>query len=287
MNEAKINGHSYTFPASWNELEQKHALKLIDLFLQKNSTEEIKLRLLFFMLGFKFVRKQAATKQGEEFFLVRTDQGDIYFPADQLAFLSSGLDFLFTTNKDGLPEFNSELSKNLLPSFRHQNIWFYGPADRLFNLSWTEYIQSNANLSFYASTKDSQYLDLLIACLYRPGLENNDPDDYRYTGDPRQPFNDYLIDRYAAIFASLPLNYKHLVYLYYIGSLKHMRSQHPAAFGSSGGGDPSLKEILSMIDLLAKNDVTKTDQIEHTNVYKILINIEQSKLQQNPKRNGI
>jgi hypothetical protein len=124
------------------------------------------------------------------------------------------------------------LTKQLLPSVRRA--WYhrprYGPADGLSNVRFLEFVFADAYFVAYAQGQDEQWLDKLIAVLYRPQRKPYRPGAAGYGGDRRQDFNENLVDEHAAYLARLPQAEKLAIVTWYRGCRHALELRYPLVF---------------------------------------------------------
>ena len=97
---------------------------------------------------------------------------------------------------------------------------FHGPKDALLNTVYGEYLQLISALNDFSRTGEEQFLDKIVATIYRPKKENyerifNHPS---FDGDIREKFNPNLTNHYTATLATLPHHVKFAIYLYVASS---------------------------------------------------------------------
>lgn len=104
---------------------------------------------------------------------------------------------------------------------------YYAPADELSNISFLEFAFADAYFVAYANTGEAQWLDQLVATLYRR------PRRYREglaVGDRRLPFNENLIEVEAARLARLPKLIKLAICTWYRGCRHALEQRYPLVF---------------------------------------------------------
>jgi hypothetical protein len=121
----------------------------------------------------------------------------------------------------------------LLPSVKPAQLMpaYYGPADELSNISFLEFAFADAYFVAYANSGEAQWLDQLVATLYRR------PRRYRKglaVGDRRLPFNENLIEAEAARLARLPKLSKLAICTWYRGCRHALEKRYPLVFTAAG-----------------------------------------------------
>lgn len=133
--------------------------------------------------------------------------------------------------------------ENTLTDFKLKRfrIWFtnyYAPADELKNLTIDEFRFTDAAYITYKNTKNEDYLDVLVAILYRPKRKEYYPKAVEYKGDIRQDFNENLVVQHAKKMSKLSLHKKQLIYLTYEGARNKIINECPHLFS----GDDTKKQ---------------------------------------------
>lgn len=146
--------------------------------------------------------------------------------------------FLFLTN---------DLNKNIIPIYKG----FYGPDDEIRNLKMGEFTFSELAFIAWKKSKDPQYLDELVAILYRPGRKNYDQKK-NVEGDHREPFNPNLTAFYKKKVAGWPADLKLSIATFYMGCREKKILDNERVFSSTGDGEESLYGLWSVMRNVAK-----------------------------------
>lgn len=123
------------------------------------------------------------------------------------------------------------LNNILIESFKFKQMKYHGPADKLTNLKFGEFIQADTYFMSYSDTEDESFIYLLIACLYRPAkavIALNSPD---YDGDVREKFNQYLIKKRAKQFKRMPVKLRNTILFNYRTMRKWLTERYQYVFG--------------------------------------------------------
>lgn len=119
------------------------------------------------------------------------------------------------------------LTKNHLPKLKIGWFnWFYGPGDRLNDLSIEEFSFAYSAYINYNRTLDVDQLNNLVAILYRPAASLKD----KRNGETKQPFNYKLIEAYSQRMDWLSDAYKQGVLLFFMGCLEYFKKKYPEVF---------------------------------------------------------
>ena len=121
----------------------------------------------------------------------------------------------------------------VLPSVKPARLTptYYGPADELSNISFLEFAFADAYFVAYANAGEAQWLDQLVATLYRRARQ------YRKglaVGDRRLPFNENLLEAEAARLARLPKLTRLAIYTWYRGCRHALEQRYPLVFTAAG-----------------------------------------------------
>lgn len=145
---------------------------------------------------------------------------------DMLAFVDEATN----TNILGCVDFvfkKLNLTKNHLPKLKIGWFkWYYGPGDRLNDISIEEFSFAYSAYINYNRTHDVDQLNNLVATLYRPCGDLN----AQRNGEVKQPFNYKLIGRYSEKMCWLNDGYKQGVLLFFMGCLEYFKNKYPEVF---------------------------------------------------------
>ena len=287
MHCLKINNIPYNVPSSWNELSRKQLLNLVDMYNKQYSFTELSVKLLLIITGLRLVFVTGYTasgfgitsevyqfRHGRHVFIV--DTKDIILAAGKLQFLFRIID------ENGQKHYMlySKLSKNLMPDISFGIPFFkttwYGPSDSITNIKFSEFIHTETAYEKLMETGNDEYLNRLVAILYRPSGKTklNDPN---FRGDIREPFNDFMIDRRSKRAMFIADNIKIAILLYYTGCRLALTKIFPDVFGGSGStGTDTFKSYMNLVETLANYDITKKEDIRNAYLYDVLLTLNQS-----------
>lgn len=107
--------------------------------------------------------------------------------------------------------------RNFVPKIYARDECFYGPDAALININMAEFRAAVEYFRQYAETKEMQYLNLLVAVLYRPERENYATviKDENFDGQRRVKFNRNHIQRYANELKHSPFYQRYAIYLWF------------------------------------------------------------------------
>lgn len=124
------------------------------------------------------------------------------------------------------------LTENRFPQFGK----WYGPADRLKNLTFAEFISADTACMKYIEAQEPKHLDKLVAILYRAkkkGVKRNAPD---FNGDVREAFNSHTVELRMKQMRKLSAAQKMAVLFFFVGCKSHFAKQFPYVFKKGGDG---------------------------------------------------
>lgn len=237
-----------TTPTSWNELTRhqllaftKYALKAEDALLGK----------MWFVVALLQVRWWQVKKQIALYLADHSQVNDILAHAN----------FLYEDNA---------LTKQLIPSVRVGMLWFYGPADRLKNITIAEFIFAHAYwVKHKKDQTDEEALNMMIATLYRPAKPKKQRKGPHYDGDIRQQFNQYLVEERAAKVAKLPRHVKDAILIFFDGCIQYMEQQYPKIFSNNEGNAGSYG-MVEVLHTMAGDKFGDFDKVQQSRMMDIL-----------------
>lgn len=244
----------FNIATSWNELNEYQRAKISELiFLSEKGSKWIYFLTMYYLFcdsPFRFFKIQTYKDRLNFFRLLR-----------QVPFsdLLSYIEFVFV-----------ELSLTKFPKFvKIDGVKYYGPADRLSNVSIEEL---NFAYKFYfewMTTQDVSALDRLITVIYRPGRKKK-------RGDIRELFDVESITSRGNVFPKLGYAQKISIGFAFKGSVEQMFSKFPVLFppskstpeGAQQFKKPKYQSLVPMINAMfmyenqplgPRKDVIKTN----------------------------
>ncbi len=166
------------------------------------------------------------------------DNGElvVYCMLDYLLYEKKVLGFMFgefSLTTDPLPEKDGLIN--------------YG--ENFQNLRIDEYYFADAKFTDYLKTKNSTELDLMLACFYRPKQENFSATSPNTDGDPREIFNELIVEQRLPIIEKWSEQEKITSLLYYISCRNNLQKQFPYLFQKSASSGAPLSLAESLITL--------------------------------------
>jgi hypothetical protein len=100
-----------------------------------------------------------------------------------------------------------------------------------------------------------------------------------YNGDPREPFNENLVERNARKFRRVSMAHLLAISSFFSGCMVSLREMFPLTLQETGGqaSRDLFKDTLFMIDQLNNDDVTKNADIQRTSLFEVLAKLERTR----------
>lgn len=218
--EVILDGRIKAVPGSWNSLTRPLLLRIVGVLYSPHDNEtQLRIRLLSLLL-----QVPLATV------LLR-------FTPEQIIQIKWLTDFVLS---------EAGLTVQLLPSLRPR--WWqrrlYAPRENFRDVRFLEFIFADAYFIAYCKAPaETQWLDNLVATLYRPQRRPYRPRAVDYQGDRRQPFNSIHVATRAARLATLGMAEKLAVLTWYRGCRAKLEQDFKLVFtaanqeGATQGSD--------------------------------------------------
>jgi len=277
MQQLTINTDVFHLPSAWNELSAKQLLKITEFAGEEVPLYQFFIKIILVITGLVPLKVPEVEGTGTQCFWFKRGDNVYLISSDDIAFICSRMKFFFSVKQENgrdIYYIESSLTKNLIPIVQVNGKTFYGPADALTNITFEEYIHAETNLDHFRQTHSTKYINRLIATLYRPS-NGIDKSSFEYKGDPREPFNDFLIDTRAQVIKDLPDAEKEAIMLFYNGCRKFIAGKFPNVFSGSGkSAEDVFMEYMKLVNSLADSDITKKEQIRKAYLYDVFITLE-------------
>lgn len=266
MIEIKINSRTEPLPESWNELSLPEARCLAVNVLYGTEKENLKfelLRIRFPELK-KIVRKLDKIQR-------RGDHEQFWEKTEELNMVLEKLyNFLYkqiTIEGKKVDIIDSKLTRNLIPKIGR----FIGPED-FSKLEIWEFSLAEMAFDDFFNNGESSSLDRLVAILYRPVkpflfLKKKSSG---YNGDPRQKFNDQLIESRRDAINRVSTSDKYLVSLWFEGWLKQLPALFPKLYEKKqvmGGEKGTWSDTILLV---ARNEHQDANHVATRNLFQFL-----------------
>lgn len=255
MRTLTLDKKNYAVPGDWNELTGEQLVFLAMILNGKSTAQEVKLKLLLFVLGARIRRYNRA--KGEAF-AVSIARDTYYLSPEQFATLATVFDFLFSEAENGQVQLDIRLTRNPWPLYISKNMVLAGPDDALTNISYGQFIM----LQSWQQQMKHDYataLDNFLSVIWK---------DSAFTTSE---------DGAAIWFQDVDPNVKMVMFWYFIGSMRFIQDKFPRVFpgGESDGNDGDIFDIQQrIVDEMASGDVTKKEQVKGCLLYDALYTLE-------------
>ncbi len=275
-----LNTTLCTIPATWDEMTREQLLFVAGLTMNPLPVHEFKIKVLIHFAGWKLAPITKFHPSEGVYVIIK---GEMFRLLPwQINKMAEKLDYLFTETetRDGkIVNINPKLGTNLLPKLRC-GVWYkrlrplHGPANRLYNVRFGEFIAADNFFRRWVATKQDEFLDKLIAVLYRPADSNRKPESRNYHGDRRTKFNEHNVNKRAKQTGRMNPVKKLAVALWYNGCLHHLAANFENCF--TGGGSKSKFGSLTLVQALTNGDVTKSRTIRNEYLWDVFVHLEQT-----------
>lgn len=211
----------YNIPTSFNELTGRQLIKCLLVCNRTSTLLVAQVQLFKILTGFRWIKLWwgGAAEIDDKLYLVN---------------------WVFEHNT---------LTKNLLPYYKGR----YGPADNFSNLQVCEFIFCEQYYQQYKEGCADQYLNMLIAILYRPAKKSYNK-RRNEEGDIREPYNDNITGLYSRQVARWPSAIKQAILFWYEGCRASLINSNPDVFGGAGG-EPAIHGLWSVMRGVAEKAI--------------------------------
>ncbi|MDN3688696.1 hypothetical protein [Cyclobacterium jeungdonense] len=263
MHQVHINKTTYPLPSRWDELTADQVIKTA--WLSSQRLDRIKLaKLLFIVLTRSLPWHKRLRIQWFYFFQANTlERGDLVFLTRSFAEFTQ-----FTAQK-----LEKIWGKSVLKPT------FYGPTSAMANCTLWEYVKAEQYFTRYLKDRDEEWLNKLIAVLYRPRRRDYDPQVHE---DPRVPLLDTTIPFRARQIARLPLPVRIAILMWFDGCRIQIIRMFPFIFKKDETKNTDLMQKLgakeksgNWLDLMTglSANMTQFTEIANTNLTIALTDI--------------
>ena len=238
ITDANQKIHNYSGPSSWAEITPKQLRVWAKVCLLKTKVSDALKAITFIFFGIK--EKVFEQLEDEQHHQIHS----------KISFLQKNTCFFWV-----IPSFTFLLKK------------YYGPANRLSNLTINEYRVTELYYQLFIKQNDVKHLHYLIATLYRPKRGEV------IKNDVRADYNEYQMARRAKYFKWLPASLKYATLFNYEGCRYYIQD-HPKFKKLFKKGEAGKKEMLfdydTMIQGVAGGIFGTYKETGETNLYTFL-----------------
>lgn len=252
MRTITIANKNIEVPSAWNELQDHHLTKLENLVHERNTLQEIRVKLLLYIISAR-VTPYVYPKNNYKIWGISIGGQRVFMNTAELIDMASVLDFLFDT------EGRLDVRLTRTPFFRLETprMMLMGPEDGLTNVSYGQFVQAQTLLPLVQADFDSHINDFL--CVLWKDLRFEPTED----GAPEWLYG-------------VPDSEKRVMLWYYIGSLRFIAEKFPRLFsgGEAATDENPFDAQQRIIDELAGGDVTKKEQVRRSPLFDVLYTLE-------------
>jgi hypothetical protein len=233
-----------TLPAGWHELTEKQLDYFAILLLNKVPEPELLARCFMRFSGLCLVRQNPIIIQDALCYLYKKKKcGEHWINIGLFADMVSSLEWLL----EDVKLFKNPVKIGALIGCNY----------KLFGISLEEYLIADQMYLSYAHTNNVEYLDRMIAVLYRRKSD-------RWNEGKK-------LSRWVRRFSQISLHRKYVVYLWFTGVKAWIIETYPYIFQSSGGESQSSTQlVMSILAALNLGDISKNPEIKRTEVHEAL-----------------
>jgi len=203
MNKIEIGTKVFSYASEWNELTNEQLIEFARLYTKGLKEYDFKLKFFSLLSGIEL----GILKKFDEFDLVRAVET---------------IDFLFRKSEKGI-HLDVQLTKNLIPKI----LDYVGPISEFDNLSFIEFVNAHSAYIAFAQTWETEYLDRLVAILYRERAKKMNLYDLRVK------YEDASVDERIKRIANVSYALKLCVFFYFEGCMNYVQKEFPALFKRS------------------------------------------------------
>lgn len=268
----RLNDHITTIPSGWNDLNKKQLLAITSLINKPIEYMEFKAKVLFAFTGWKL------SQSAPEYYIIKTKKHDFTVALWQIVEILDAMDWFFksTETKAGkLLHINATITRCTITHFSVNLRKYYGPADRLYNITFGEYLAADNYFSRYMETKEPGFLNKLVATLYRPKDKKYTKTGYDARGDIREPFNDNNIEARAKKISKIPEHVKQAILMFFNGCKIALSETFTEVFSEKSGGKNKFGG-LSLVAALSGGDVTKSKIVREQYLYDVMVSLDET-----------
>jgi hypothetical protein len=265
-----IDQESFQVPDSWNSLSGEQYSALCQLIHKYGDPHRIKVMFLFYLLHLKVNPHRPSDHGCYCHFKDRL----IFLDSETIAEMTTSLDFLFSESGNQ-QVLNPTCWINHFRDISLKGKKYYGPADKLVNLRFNEFIHADSLYHQFISTSDEKYLDKFLGSLWREKDPQITEDSPSFRGDLRIPFNPYILESQSGVMSLLNGRVKLGCFLFYAGSRNYISGMFPNLF-SLGTSGYSPQSYMTLCYDLCNNDVSRINRILDSFVYDVFMFLENS-----------
>jgi hypothetical protein len=262
MKLVKLDRDLYSLASKWPELTNEQILFLAKLLLQDGSFTKLKVIYCLYLMGLNLKYSNPVYLNGEVLYYVKHSRTKVYLLSlEQIYTLVAGIEWIFynqETPEGKQVSINPRLTANPVRDIKIRFTKLRGPDDALGNITYIEFMFAETYLYRYESTKDSKWLAMFIATLWRPLKKGT-----------VEPFDQTKLERWAHRTARIKPHVAMTIRWYYSGCKYFLSLKYPRVFGGAGDGKPKdpFEGYMKLATTLSSADATKTNDLMYTSLY--------------------
>ncbi len=239
-------------PTAWEELSNAQYLGICKILCMAISEEEARLRILKLLMGlsdYEFLRPSRRERVNERLMLQYYEK---LFPE---------VDFIFDDSK--------LFSKNFIPKFTHQGTTYYGPKDKLLDLTGDELEKTDFFYTAWNATKKHELLAGIVAVLYRTENPN--------APGKRKAFSEEEVEHTMKAFETLPEYVVLGIRMFYERSLMVWQQQYKDVFekGEKKNKTPDLQAWRKLNRAMAGAKRGTVSEVKKLNIGELMFELSE------------
>jgi hypothetical protein len=196
-------------------------------------------------------------------------------PDEDIAVLATLIEWVYNTRPSAINKF---------PKIKTKKKIYIAPADSLDNLCFGEWCFAYEFYKLYCDTGEKEYLNKLIATLYREVIPGVTPESINYNGDLRYPFNENLIDVRSKYISFIEAHWKLAILTWFTSALIVQMDRRPHVFPKTSAPEENEAPInqpenvrtwLTVFRELIGPKFGTTEQLKYTNAMFVLDYLEE------------
>jgi hypothetical protein len=283
MNTVEINIKGFakqvvSYPSEWNEINKEQLLFALQLVNKKILLSEFRVKAVQLFLG----KKNELFKQYALYIRAQNHRkGNIatrIFWQNKLNHLDECI-YGISENLKWIFE-KTDLTKQIIPCIskfpNFQISKLYGPASAFADLTFIEFAKADTYFLSYSNTGETQYLNKLIAALYRPGkFAWRIRSFFAYGFNKRVSYSDDCLLHNLNRVEKLEDNLKQAILFWFKGCREYIVSKYPHVFKPSDSDENSESfGWAGILTQLAGGKFGDQDKTAFTKLHDILRSIE-------------
>ena len=295
MKNLQIDNSQFHIPTAWADLSTDQFLHVAELATTIMSRAEWHVAMLLRVTGLRVLHKCELKLSDETYFYLRHGITKEFLLRDKdMRFVTETFNFMFEKVEPTEPEASTSSASDTDEAYRlnfnciHNRVGeipspyglLHGPADGLSNILYSEYIHAETAWDKFKRTGKYIFAVRLAAILFRPQDESYNANSVNCSGDPRETFNDFLLDARMNKLITVERRYINAVLMYYEGCRRFVRSKWPEVFNESSSASGStarvdvFTEFMKQVNSLSENDVTRLDKVRQSYLYEVMFTLQ-------------